>query len=742
MTLRRRLVLSTAAAAVALSAASVAALADTTPTPSPTLSASGLPVLVALSGVTPLAPQPGDTLTVRGTLTDVGDAPVTNLTVSLAVSRTKIGSRGAFDDFAATPDGDPPVDASVPASETAALARTDLGTGASEGFTLRVPVDDLALPEAWQVYEMSVVVTGDTVTGNTTVGRLRTFLPWAPLGVPGVGLPTRLAWVWPLVDRPHRADSGTWLDDGLATSFASGGRLARLVAAGNTAEQQSPPPPKPRTVKGKKGRKQAAVPTRPQPTVQPVPVSWVLDPQLIDDAKTMSAAYTVHTADGHQRAGRGSAAAKQWLADLTQAVSRGSVFGLPYGDPDIVAAVRAGLGSEVQIANRIGDTLIEDNLNRTPLPYAWPPNGLADQQTLDTIFAAGEKTVVLDSGPEVPLVDADPTETPGAHAKLTSPYGTFDALLADRTLNEVVDNGAHSASAGPLAIQRLLSELLMIQAERPGDQRSLVITPSRRWAPSAAYAMNVLADTGRVPWIEPVPLPQVLSTPALHTGRLHYTAGDRELLLHATYLARVRQLKNLADAFAAIVVPPGDQLARGFEDGLLRLLSSAWRADPVTATRTRETFGRTLRQTMQKVRIASQRNSLVTLTSHSGTVPVTVTNDLDSPVRIVVEIEPDQHLVVKSARVARTIGAHRQVPIDIRAAAQTSGVFRLTVRLATPAPLSRHYGQSVPLRVRSTAYGATALLITGGATAVLLLTVIVRLVRRARAARRTVPITP
>lgn len=738
--IRRRLLPLTVAAAAAFSAVSAAALADPTPTPSPSIDVNALPVLVTLSAVTPLAPQPGDTLTVRGTITDLAGSPVSNLTVSLAVSRTKVGSRGEFDDYAATPDGQAPVDASVPTGESTTLGRSDLDVGGSEPFSVRVPVDDLQLPQAWQVYKMAIVVSGDTVTGHTTVGRLRTFLPWAPLGVPGVGLPTRLAWVWPLVDRPHRSDASTWLDDSLATSLGTGGRLARLVAAGNAAEQQPvTPAPKPHVKKGKKGRQRAA-PVRLKPTVQPVPVTWVIDPQLIDDAAALQSPYTVRSPDGRQRPGRGGAAAKQWLTQLTQAVSRGSVFGLPYGDPDVVAAVRGDLGTEVQIANRIGDTLIENNLHRTPLPYAWPPNGLVDQRTLDTIFAAGETTVVLDSE-AVSLTDADPTETSSAHATIRSRDGNFDALLADHTLNQVVDDGAHTAASGPLAVQRLLSELLMIQAERPSDQRSLVITPSRRWAPTASYAMNVLADTGRVPWIEPVPLPQVVATPGLRAGLLRYTADDRELLLRPSYLDRIRELKGLADAFAAIV-PPGDAVSRGFDDGLLRLLSSAWRADPTTATRLRETLGQSLRKTMQKVRIASQRNSLVTLTSHSGTVPVTVTNDLDSPVRIVVEIDPDQHLVVKSARVARTIGAHRQVPVDIRAAAQTSGVFRLTVRLVTPAPLNRHYGPAVPLRVRSTAYGATALLITGGATAVLLLTVIVRLVRRARAARRSIPITP
>jgi hypothetical protein len=737
----------TGAAAATAVAWSTAALADLTPAPTPTsttsTSASALPVLVTLSGVDPLAPQPGDRLTVRGTLTVQGTSPVSNLTVQLAVSRTKVGSRDQFDTYAATSDGAQPVDAVVPSTETTGLSRTDLGVGASEPFTVSVPVDDLQLPQVWQVYEMTVVVTGDTVTGRVSVGRLRTFLPWAPVGVPGVGLPTRLAWVWPVVDRPHRSDSTTWVDDALASSLAGGGRLDELVAAGAAAEAQAPPPmPAPRKGRHKNKHRQAP-PSPPRPTVRPVPVTWAIDPQLLDDATAMTGKYAVSAAAGGTRPGRGGTAARQWLAALKSAVGSGSVFGLPYGDPDDVAAVHAGLGTEVQLAHGIGDQLIESTLGRDPLPYAWPPNGLLDERTLDTLFAAGETTMVLDSN-ALPIVGGPPSVTPGAHAAIRSRDGNFDVdvLLADHILNQVVDAGARSAAAGPLAIQRLLSELLMVQAQQPGTPRSLVITPSRRWAPSASYAAAVLADTGQVPWIRPTSLSQVAAEPvydAVQREPLHFTADNRDLLLRHSYLSRVSRLKHQVDAFAAIV-PRGDSLARGFHDGLLRLLSSAWRADPAGARTVREALVKKVQHTVGKVRIASHKNSLVTLTSHSGTVPVTVTNDLDSPVRIVVELEPDQHLVVKSTRVAQTIPAHRQVPVDVRATAQTSGVFRLTVRLATPPPLNRHYGAAVPLRIRSTAYGATALLITGGATAVLLLTVIVRLVRRARAARKSVPL--
>jgi hypothetical protein len=729
---------------------SSAALADLTPAPSPTPptsvstspGAETLPVLVTLTGVSPLAPQPGDSLTVRGTLTDQSGTPVSNLGVQLLVSRTKIGSRSAFRDYAATPDGPPSVDATAPSTQTAVLSRTQLDAGDSEPFSVTVPVDDLALPEAWQVYEMAVVVSADAVTGHVTVGQLRTFLPWAPLGVPGVGQPTQLAWLWPIVDRPHRSDSAGWTDDALASSMATGGRLDRLVVAGDRAQTPPPPPPPPKPHKKKGKHRQPATPTPPKPEILPVPVTWAVDPQLLDDATAMQHAYTVDTPDG-RRPGRGAKAAGAWLDTLRAAVGRGAVIGLPYGDPDVVAAVDNGLGGQIHKANSLSDFDIQQQLDRAPLPYAWPANGLLDQRSLETLIAGGKDTVVLDSE-AMPIVGGQPSATPGAHAIIRSrDLLPIDALLADHTLNQVVDAGARSPSAGPLAIQRLLSELLMIQAEQPFTQRSLVITPSRRWAPSAEYAAAILADTGRVPWITPVSLSDVANGPVydeVDRTRLVFPDEARSLLLPRGYLDRVNKLRRLVDTFADIVVPPSDPLVRSFDDGLLRLLSSAWRADPAGARTLRESLLGTVQRTMARVHIASHADSLVTLTSHSGIVPVTVTNDLDTPVTIVVEIDPDQHLVVKSGRVEQTVAAHRQVPIDVRASAQTSGVFRLTVRLATTS--GRHYGSPVPLRVRSTAYGSTALLITGGATAVLLLTVVVRLVRRARAARRTAPTAP
>ena len=84
---------------------------------------------------------------------------------------------------------------------------------------------------------------------------------------------------------------------------------------------------------------------------------------------------------------------------MRSAVASGELLGLPYADPDVIAATRTGLSTKVQVARTVGRELLASprGLDRTSLSYAWPPDGLLDSRTLDTLFAAGVTTFVLDS---------------------------------------------------------------------------------------------------------------------------------------------------------------------------------------------------------------------------------------------------------------------------------------------------------------------------------------------------------
>ena len=728
-TRRRRVRLPWVVVAIAVTAmCGNAAHADPTPTPSPT---AELPVSVELRAVTPLAPQPGQTLTVRGRLANTGAEPVGDLRPQLLVSRTRIGSRGAFDDIAATPHGAMAADAAPATTAHISIGRSSLQPGQSTTFSASVPIDDLDLPQTWQVYEMGVTVSGSTTLGVHTVGELRTFLPYAPVGQPGTGAPTQLAWIWPLVDRPHRTTSTDWTDDQLATELKTGGRLDMLLNAAAAAETQHAPPP-PRTPRRKHHKVR---PAPPRPTITPVPVTWAIDPMLIQDVQAMSAGYTV---GADSRAGSGEAAAKSWLSALKSAASHGAVLRLPYADPDLVAVIRAGLASQAQQAIAVGQKQLS-TLFPSALGYAWPLDGLSDRHTLDTLADSGTTTFVL-NGSALPVVSGDQSLTPGAHAKVATRDGSMDAVLVDDRLSNAVDAAATDPALTALTTQRVLSELLMIQAEHPSVARSVVIAPDRRWAPSPQLAQKLVAGSGRVPWVQPLTLDQVVAAPVYSLVQrgtvIDYPATARAAELHRSYLRSTLPLGRRLDAFAAIL-PLGDPQARRFDDGRLRLLSSAWRSDPAGADAARDRLEAAVAKTMQQVRITTQPDSLVTLTGSSGTVPITVSNELDTPVQVAISAVADPHLEVKrGSRVTRTVRPHTQVPVDVRVTALTRGVATLTVSLSTPGPGGRPYGPPVVLRVNSTAYGLEALLITGGATAVLFFGAGMRLVRRARAARR------
>jgi hypothetical protein len=136
------------------------------------------------------------------------------------------------------------------------------------------------------------------------------------------------------------------------------------------------------------------------------------------------------------------------------------------------------------------------------------------------------------------------------------------------------------------------------------------------------------------------------------------------------------------------------------------------------------------------VRITSKGNSYVTLTSHGGEVPVTIANNLDTTVQVSVQVSANQRLTLSNDGrvVVPPIPPHQQTLVKIHADAKTSGVFPLEVRLLTPD--GAHYGPAVHLYVRSTVYGTITLVITGAATAALMVAVAIRLGRRALAARR------
>jgi Family of unknown function (DUF6049) len=529
-----------------------------------------------------------------------------------------------------------------------------------------------------------------------------------------------VAWVWPLVDRPHRSASGVWFNDRLAPEVSAGGRLSALLNAGNAAEDQNPLGHNPRSSN--------------------VPVTWAIDPMLVGDVNAMTTGYRVATTHGTV-AGTGTTAAKAWLANLRSAVTRtdAQVVALPYADPDVAAAVRAGFTTSIGVATAAGTALVQRTLaGATLLPFGWPVDGLANQRTVNALRSSGDTALVL-SDTALPVSGGPPAVTPTARTVLTTNDGEVPVLLSDSGLDADVQDGLDNPNGTRLSLQQFLAETLMIQAELPPKQRDLVVTPPRRWDPTPTYATALLADTGRVPWILPVSLGAARLSPldsGVQRDPLTYPPSARHAELSPDYMSQVDGVRTDISDFNAIL-PPGNPTVGSFTVAAQQTLSSAWRDQPLEAQRQLDSLHNSVQAQMAQVHIASRPGSFVTLTSHGGKVPVTIANNLDVPVRVTVQLGPSERLTLSQhGRVTVPIPAREQTAVEVHAAAKTSGVFPLRVQLYTPTGAGRPYGQSVRLYVRSTVYGTITLAITVAAMVALLIAVGFRLTRRAMGARR------
>lgn len=666
-----------------------------------------LPLRLDLFGVNPPAPQPGQRVRISVRLVNDSDRPARDVRVALLIG-SALTTRSALEAFASGGDGE--FGRQIPGTSRDLLAT--LPAGASRRFGLSVPVDQLSLGGAG-VYPFGVSVSGSGPDGYAVLARLRTLLPYQP-GGPGAAAPLRLAWLWPLADRPHRAASDVFRDDRLAGAFAPAGRLGRLVDVAVAAAQR----PTPRATGA---RASAGAPS-------PVRVTWAVDPLLLEAARSMSDGYRVRRGSG-TRAGRGQRAAAAWLARLRAAMPGSEVLALPYADVDTVALVRNGLTDDVATAVRRGRDVTRRLLATAAADdLAWPVDGLVTPAAATALADLGFAAFVL-SDRALPT-DPQTFYTPTARTQTRVEGRTVDVVVADSTLSSVVAAGAAGARRSPGALQRFRAETLLMSLELPGRQRSAVVAPDRRWDPPAGYAAALLADTGRLPWLVPATVGEIRAEPPGGEPRaaLRYPPEAVPAELSAGYLDAVRRTGTDVAKVQAVVADPSARVLDGLRAGVLRSESSAWRSDLAAGESVRGAVEADAQATLGRVRVVSA--GLVTLTGASGTLPVTVANELATPVTVTLRLDAGERLVLGSdGRFRQRIPPGQLVTVPVRASSRTSGVFPVRVWLATPVD-GRRLGPVVTLYVRPTAYGTVALGITGGAFGMLLVAVAVRLVRR------------
>lgn len=702
------------------------------------------PVLVEVTTLLPRAPaRPDQPFQVSGRLRNCGEQPLESLEVRLAVGRV-IPTRGELQ----RADEEPVVGTprlSRPALETA------LEPGETTDFDVRILVEELGLGSRLGVYPLAVQARarygGDR--RRTTVGLATTFVPWFPDGPPA---PTRVAWLWPLVDEPRRAPAEVMLDDALDALMEPGtdggprGRLQELLIA------------------AREGTRGACDPTATPPEGTPrdpttpcrgdrVPLTYAVDPAMLYSIEAMdrSGGYSV-LEDGEPVERPRSQNAAQWLVAMRAAATESDVLALPFGDPDVVALARAGLGDDVSQLLKLGQRTTSELLwppgsDDGPLTtVAWPPPGPVTPALDDLV--AGEATALVLGVAALPPASAARNRTPNARTELPSPLGRVTGLVAEDVLSELVEGGGNGGQGHRLAEQRFIAETALIAAERPSQSRTLVIAPRREADVVPAVAAAIIADTGRLPWLCPVSLadaaagrercatlpdeqPPADPEPRPDLDGDAEPADDRDDELSPRFLEDLARVREAADQFTDHVLVSGTDKQAATKARLLRArgraASAAWRDQPAAGRRMLGLLADDVEQGRGQVTLLGEP---VLLTGSSGTIELAVQNRLDQAVNVGVRLDETGSARLSSTGTGvQTIPPGSATPVQVRVEPRTSG--RFVVKATLVDEEGRAFGDEVELDVRSTEYGRVALAVTGIAGAVLLVAIGVRITRRA-----------
>ncbi|THA25483.1 hypothetical protein E4198_12820 [Streptomyces sp. RKND-216] len=673
-----------AAAAPQPATAPVAAPGDATRAPA--APQDGGTVEVELTELTPAVPDEDDILTISGTVTNNGRSRITEGVVDLRVGAT-LDSRSAMNQAAERTGFTPGVDPAA-LDDHAAKVPT-LAPGVTRPFTLEVPVGDLGL-ESSGIHELGVSYSGHTPSQpfEQVLGIQRTFLPWQ---TSEMDKRTRFTYLWPLISSSHltartEADeqqTPIFRSDDLEEAIAPGGRLQQMVQLGKD-----------------------------------LPVTWVVDPDLLASVHAMTQPYEVRTGEGKTKPGRAQATARQWLSDLTQAVEEDEVVALPFADPDVASLAHRGqavpdalsrLRSATTLAQKtVGNILYTD----FSTDFAWPVEGAVDTSVVDVATSAGADHVIASSESF-----SDTRNLPYTPAAARPIGGGTTAVVADQGLSEAFEGDLTHAGASTLAVQKFVAHTLAIGMQVPGKQRSVLVAPQRRPTVSQARAMAeaIEALDTHDRWAQSADLTETANArPDASADRSVPRPGGypdrlRENELPTEAFRQIHSTQGTLEDFLDILAEP-DRLRAPVGTATDRALSTSWRGHPGAARDYRESVQDYLVGLTGQIELIDKSD--LTLSGRSATLPVTVQNNLAQKVdgltlhltssrSIGLRIEDRMQPVVVD-------GGHSQ-SIKFDTTAKANGRTTVTAQLFTKD--GKPWGEPVSFQVKVTSITSTVLLV-------------------------------
>ena len=690
-------------------------------------------------------------VTVSGMVTNIGDRPVRDVMVRLehaAAVTTSAGLRTSLDGG---------TDQYQPATDFLTVA-PELQRGQEAGFTLSAPLRPstklfLGIDQPG-IYPVLVNVNGTPDYGAPArLDNARFLLP--VVGVPpdpaddldsavapDTSKPVWITMLWPLADRPRLspgAPGGTipvrLVDDDLATSLATGGRLDILLSAAEVATSHDVDPD------GAVGKA----------------LCLAVDPDLLVTVNAMTGGYVVsNSPDGPAQQpgtpthpGTGQAAATEWLNRLRALARRTCVAPLPYAQADLDALQRVNdPGLSAIATNSVGG--IVDRILDVPCTREATllPDGPLTSRAVNLLSANGSTVAIAaadlsaqDTQGSSGIDSAISVDTAPRRLSPRVVVAPFDpavgAALAGAGTNPAVPTYLDSSLAVRLAHdsdtarrQDALGSMFWHALQRDAAPRTQILVPPASWnlqADDAQVILTALATTIHSGLAVPRPLPAVIAEAAARneptepTGALGGSGSTRGRFnddVTADIFGQVGRLWGLTSALSTDERTglTGVQYTAPLREDMLRALSQS--EPPNTrnglAQQRLAVVGNTINDLFGAVTIVNPGGSYTLATEHSP-LPLVLHNGLAVPIRVRLQVDAPPGMTVTD------VGQIELPPgyLPLRVPIEVNFTQRVAVDVTLRTPDGMRLGEPVRLSVHSNAYGQVLFAITLTAAAVL-----------------------
>lgn len=666
------------------------------------------PLKVRLTSLSPgVVPRRGPVV-MTGTVSNTSEEAWSDVNVLPFLGDAPLTTRDELDLAALTPE-ETAVGNRIDAPG-AFLGLGDLEPGETADFTVRVPADELPPASAPGAYWIGVHALGTNADGRDAVadGRARTFVAVVDRSdLPDSEVPVSL--VLPLRAETTRGADGSLADpEGWVGLIGEEGRLDRLSRFALTAGD-SPltwlVDPAVLEALDDLGRGNPPLslgpPERvPDPDAEPSEPAEETEPSPTPTEEAEPAPDEAGVPDTAE-----ASTARGLLRRLDGQLGSADVLGLPYADADAVALLRERPTLLARALRLARATFEARDLDADPVVS--PPDGQVEPALLGEL--ADDVDLLLSDRARLAL-------SPGATLE------GHDVVLSDARVG--AGGPAPVRAADPLALrQRLLAETLLEagRADATGESpRPVVLTLPPSWDPGAAWAEADFFDALEVPWLRLDDLPSAVGE---LEGEPSYAEASEARELGPANIVAARRLLRQGVALDELLANVNDVLDR-VTGAALGAVSYHVRDRPGDGVAAADGLRRSLTADLEQVGVFG--TDFVTLSGGSGTLTVSVVNDLQQPVTVGLDVRSDGDVRVEPVEPVE-LGPEQRVTLPVPVTSD-EGVHDVSIVPVTTSGVVA--GASYDFVLRTSQVGRTIWYVMAGASALFLFALLRRVRQR------------